>query len=72
MDLLTIYATTTVLVEKCWTAATACKGLLGRYKNAPDILLSIRTECTAINTILAGAVENDRNHVELSEGDPWV
>lgn len=53
MDPLTICATVTGLVRTCGTAATTCNGLLGRYKNAPEILISIRTECIAIKTTLS-------------------
>ena len=53
MDPLTICATVAGLVKTCGTAATTCNGLLSTYKNAPDILISIRTECTAIKTTLS-------------------
>ena len=53
MDPLTICVTVAGLVKTCGTAATTCNGLLGRYKNALEILVSIRTECTAIKTTLS-------------------
>ena len=53
MDPLTICATIASLVKTCGTAVAACSGLLGKYKNAPEILGSIRTECTTIRTTLS-------------------
>ena len=53
MDPLTICATVTGLVRTCGTAATMCSGLITKYKIAPMILASIRTECTTVKTALS-------------------
>lgn len=53
MDPLTICTTVASLVKTCGTAATTCNGLLSKYKQAPQILASIRTECTTIKTALS-------------------
>ena len=53
MDPLTICATVASLVKTCGTAVTTCNGLLNKYKNAPDLLASIRTECTTIKMTLS-------------------
>ena len=53
MDPLTICATVTGLAKTCGTAVTTCSGLLSKYKNAPEILASIRTECTTIKLTLS-------------------
>ena len=62
MDPVAICTTVSTLVKTCGTAVRTCSGLLGKYKNAPDILASIRTECIAIKTTLAhvdGLVKRD-------------
>ena len=53
MDPFTICTTVASLVKTCGTAATTCNGLLSKYKNAPQILASIRTECATIKTALS-------------------
>lgn len=53
MDPLSICASITGLMKTCGTAVTTCSRLLGKYKNAPESLASIRTECTTIKTTLS-------------------
>lgn len=53
MDPLTICTTVAGLVKTCGATVITCKGLLGTYKNAPQTLASIRTECTTIKTALS-------------------
>lgn len=53
MDPFTICTTVASLVKNCGTAATTCHGLLSKYKNAPQLLASIRTECATIKTALS-------------------
>ena len=53
MDPFTICTTVASLVKTCGTAVITCNGLLGRYKNAPQILASIRTECVTIKSTLS-------------------
>ena len=53
MDPVTICTTVASLVNTCGTAAIKCNGLLSKYKNAPQILASIRTECVTIKNALS-------------------
>lgn len=56
MDPFTICTTAAGLVKTCGlavTTITTCSGLVGKYKNAPQILASIRAECTSIKTALS-------------------
>ena len=53
MDPFTICTTVASLVNTCGTAAIKCNGLLIKYKTAPQILASIRTECVTIKTALS-------------------
>ena len=65
MDPFTICMTVAGLLKSCGTAVTTCNGLLDRYKNAPVILISIRAECTTIETALSYVdwlVKRDLDH----------
>lgn len=53
MDPLTTCTNVAGLVTTRGTAATTCNGLLSKYKQAPQILASIRTECITIKTALS-------------------
>ena len=53
MDPLAICTTVIGLVRTSGTAATMCSGLITKYKRAPAILASIRTECIIVKTALS-------------------
>ena len=53
MDPLTIGVTVAGLVRTCGTAVTMCSGLITKYKTAPAILASIRTECITVKSALS-------------------
>ena len=48
-----ISTTVAGLVKTCGTAATSCNTFIGKYKNAPQSLAAIRTECTTIKSALS-------------------
>lgn len=53
MDPLSVSTTGANLVTTCTKAATLCNRLIGKYKNAPTKLASIRSECTTVKAGLS-------------------